>query len=72
MIWKLNIPKKYPFYILKENLCMIPINNLDELKSKTKYEDIYIKGNFLYSDNFFSLYEPSGPKIHKSTNDQHS
>lgn len=70
MGWKCEIPKTFPFYLIKENLCMIKINNKDELQFQVAKENLlYEEINaipFVSSEDYFSVYIPSGPKVFKS------
>ena len=70
MIWKCKMPTKYPFYIIKENLCMIQIHNEDVFNLYKINEELQLeKTDFhhkIVSTNYFSIYIPSGPTILKA------
>lgn len=59
---------KYPFYVIKEDLSIIPIHDETDLYKRLYCENIqYNSSNCtLISDKKFSIYNPCGPVIHKS------
>ena len=67
--WQCSTGSKYPFYVIKKNMAIIPIHDEGDLVERLTCEYIQYDSDkdILYSDDFFSLYYPSGPSIKKST-----
>lgn len=65
---------KYPFYVIKENMAIIPIHDESDLVGRLGREDIQYDSdtNRLYSTMSFSLYHPSGPSIYPTPSGTYS
>ena len=67
--WKCPISDlTYPFYIIKHNLGVIPINNEEDLNNRLKREGCAVNETHITNQEEFSIYIPSGPRILKSEN----
>ncbi len=67
--WKCFISElTYPFYVIKNNLGVIPINNKEDLDNRLKREGCVFNETHITNKEEFSIYMPSGPRILKSEN----
>ena len=61
------MPKEFPFYFMKANLCMIQMLNENNFHLHKIKEDLQLENNYIVSQEYFSIYIPSGPTVLKST-----
>ena len=38
MVYQCEMPNIYPFYIIKDNLCIIPVHNIEQLNAYVNKE----------------------------------
>ena len=65
-LWRCQTGSKYPFYVIKNNMGIIPIHNASDLRRLEK-ENIQSDKNILFCEKSFCIYYPHGPHVQKAT-----
>lgn len=72
-MYKCNIEQiVYPFYIIKKNLGIIPIDEEYDLSNRLEREGYIFKNNELLGNEDFNVYIPTYSKIIKATSQKKS
>ena len=61
MVYQCEMPNIYPFYIIKDNLCIIPVHNIEQLNAYVNKEGMEKTEKHLYFNEYFSMYNSIGP-----------
>lgn len=71
MLYKCEVSYTFPFFLIKENLCIIPIHSKEQLCSYIEREGMEIIYDYIYSNNKFSIYNSKGPIYIDSSQVEH-